>query len=118
MKIQPSKFEDLIIGSIEQFVNWAASHLSKQREAPRSCTVWKAFIGRNRASRENRNGKDCFSNATLLQGRWGLLSGRLPQFSLGAGMERTFMTDYLTGTDQKIADGLLTTTLHAGGHCS
>lgn len=42
--IQLSKYEDLI-GFVKPFMSWAASHLAR-RDAPRSCTKWKVFIGK------------------------------------------------------------------------
>lgn len=35
----------MIIGSIKQFMNLVASHLANVG-APRSCTKWKAFLGK------------------------------------------------------------------------
>lgn len=74
-KIQSCKFADLI-GFIKQFMNREASHLA--REALRSCTKYKAFIGR-------RVGKEVISRR-----KERMVSGQ-DLFFLGEGNSRDFI---------------------------
>lgn len=86
IKIQLSNFEDLA-GSIQQFANWAASHLANREEL-----------------------QELYKMETLFQAEGGRNKERRDHLIFLWGIGRVSVADNLIGADQKIIDCLVKTT--------